>query len=191
VKLAAIITLALVAGSTAQTSARTVRVAGVELPDAKQVGQTRLYLNGAGVHEASMFDVDVYVAGLYAEKPSSNASRLLDSEQTIQLSLRFKRDVDRKALIKAAKKGMKKQLGSASTEFGDEIAALEQGLRDLRKGDTLSMTYDKGVGVRVGINERACGQVIAGDDFGRALFANWLGPRPVSRKLKARLLGGH
>ncbi len=188
-KLAVIITLALTAGATAQSSAKPVRVAGVELPEAKQVGDTRLYLNGAGVHEASMFNVDVYVAGLYAEEPSSNPARLLDSDQTIQLSLRFKRDVDRKDLIKAAEKGMRKQLGGASDSFRNEIAALERELSDLRKGDTLSMTFDKGVGVRVGINDHQCGDLIAGDDFGRALFANWLGPRPVSRKLKARLLG--
>jgi hypothetical protein len=52
------------------------------------------------------------------------------------------------------------------------------------------MTYAKGAGTRIEINSSTrC--VIAGDEFARLLFSNWLGPRPVSRKLKARLLGGH
>jgi hypothetical protein len=171
-------------------AADAVRVAGVELPEQKQVDNHRLYLNGAGVHQASIFHVDVYVAGLYVEKRSSSPAELLESRQTVQLALRFKRDVTRRDLIRAAEKGMRKQVGDRAASFRSQIDQLERDLRDLRKGDTLSMTYAKGVGVRIGINgEQRC--AIAGDEFGRTLFSNWLGPRPVSRKLKVRLLGAH
>jgi hypothetical protein len=165
----------------------TVRVAGVVLPRDTATEHCTLHLNGAGLYQTGLLRVDVYVAALYAERPSTSAEELIESDQTIELWLSFKRDVSRRDLIKAARSGLRAQLGKRSGAFEQALAGLEHTLRDLREGDVTRITYDKGVGVMIAINEVSCGSV-GGDEFATALFASWLGSHPMSERLKRQLL---
>jgi hypothetical protein len=189
IKLAAsVLCVASILGSSMAVNASpTVRVAGVSVPRETSTAHCRLQLNGAGLYQAGLFHVDVYVAALYAETPSSSSDQLLGSSQTIQLWLRFKRDISRRDLIKAARTGLRAQLGKRAAAFGASLAELARGLRDLEEGDTVRITYEKGVGVAISINDDPCGRV-AGDEFAKALFASWLGSHPISSQLKAQLL---
>ena len=50
---------------------------GVDFPDQAQVEGSSLTRNGLGLRQATALKVNVYVAALYAAKPSSDANALL------------------------------------------------------------------------------------------------------------------
>ena len=92
-------TLAIVAGLASGASAGMLQ--GVTLPDTATVAGKRLVLNGMGMRQATFLKVDVYVAGLYLEQPSSDPGLILQSKQTKQIVLKFVRDVGRGDIVKA------------------------------------------------------------------------------------------
>ena len=86
-------------------------LAGVTMPDTKMVGGVALKLNGLGMREATMFKVDVYVAGLYVEKTSASAKELLEATGPKELVLKFVRNVSAADLSGAWKEGLEKNGG--------------------------------------------------------------------------------
>ena len=62
-------------------------------------------------------------------------------------------------------------------------------MTNIRKGQRLRFAYKPGAGTQVDVNGAVKG-TIKGDDFARALFDIWLGPRPPNAELKTGLLGG-
>ena len=72
------------------TAAHAVTLDGVTLPDAYPIGggQT-LTLNGIGVRTLTVFNVKVYVAGLYLAAPSHDAQQIMASSSAKVLVLQF------------------------------------------------------------------------------------------------------
>ncbi|MFW5739394.1 MAG: chalcone isomerase family protein, partial [Myxococcota bacterium] len=81
---------------------------GVTMPNTKTVAGKNLVLNGMGLREATVFNVDVYAAGLYLESKSKDGKAIAASNQTKQLVLHFVRDVDRSDIVGAWNEGFKK-----------------------------------------------------------------------------------
>src|SRR3954469_4057527 len=69
--------------------------ADVVLPSAIVLDGKKLCLNGMGVREATVFNVDVYVAGLYLEHRGGEGEAIARSAQPKVMRLRLVRDVDR------------------------------------------------------------------------------------------------
>lgn len=164
--------------------------AGVQMPDAIQVAGKRLALNGMGLREATMFKIDVYVAGLYLETVSSDPATIVRSNQTKRLVLRFVRDVDRGDIVKAWRDGFKNNATVKLPVIQGLIEQLNGWMGDFAKGDTLVFTYVPGEGVHVDVNNVHKG-VLASDDFARSLFSIWLGAKPPNAGLRKGLLGNH
>jgi hypothetical protein len=162
--------------------------AGIRMPDTIQVAGKTLYLNGLGVREATLFNVDVYVAGLYLEHRSKDPGEILGTDGLKVIHLRFVHDVGRKDVVSSFTEGFKKNAGDLEPGLRPEIARLMGWLPGFEDGDTLTLTYVPGDGTRAAVNGKARG-TIAGADFARALFAIWLGPHPPNRGLKRGLLG--
>lgn len=178
---------ALVAGSVAIARPASAKTLGkVTLPDSIEVDGTKLVLNGLGMREATMFSVDVYVAGLYVRAASRDAKALIADPGPKRLELRFVRDVDEGDMVAALKEGFQK---TGSPALAPKVKQLCGWMRDLKVGDRLVFTFHAGAGVEVEINGKRQGSV-AGDDVARALLAIWLGPEPPNAGLKAGLLGG-
>lgn len=59
---------------------------------------------------------------------------------------------------------------------------------DLKAGDLFTMTYIPGTGTRFEHNGRVLGTV-PGADFGKGIFATWVGERPFDRSVKRQVLG--
>jgi len=163
-------------------------LAGVTLPDQITVDSKTLVLNGMGLREATWLKVDVYVAGLYLETPSSDPEAIIGSEQTRRLVMRFVRAVDRDALLKGWNEGFGKSAGPLAAALRDRIATFESWATDMPKGGSMSLTYRPGAGVQVEIKGEPKGTV-PGADFAQALFRIWLGPSPPNPGLKEGLLG--
>jgi hypothetical protein len=162
---------------------------GVTLPDAIELGGKSLVLNGLGIREATVFNVHVYVAGLYVTAASSDASAILDADEPKQITMRFKRDVEREKLVDAFHEGFEKFAGEAAAKALDVRAApLYAALADVKAGQEIRLAYVPGTGTTLAVDGKVS-RPIAGADFGRAAFGIYLGPKPPNSSLKDGLLG--
>jgi len=155
---------------------------GVNLPNAVTVDGTRLTLNGLGIREATMFNVNVYIAGLYLENRTRSGSEVISSEQRKRLVLRFVRDVDRSDITGAFDEGF----GSG---HGAQRRQLNSWMTDMSEGSSMEFTYVPGTGLQVEVNGRTRG-TIEGTGFARAFFGIWFGSSPPNSGLKSGMLGG-
>ncbi len=162
----------------------------VTLPDSVQIGGRVLVLNGMGVREATVFDVDVYVAGLYLERRSASAESIVASDTAKRLVLRFVRDVSRDQLVEAMTDGFRSNAGAALGALEERLDRLNAALTAMANGQSVAFTYVPGAGLGIAIGDRARA-TIAGADFARVFFSIWLGPHPPNASLKRGLLGGH
>jgi hypothetical protein len=164
--------------------------AGVTMPDTTMVANRQVVLNGMGLREATILKIDVYVAGLYVEHPSSNPATLIGSDQAKLLVLRFVRGVDRGDIVDAWNKGFENNATVPVARLRPLIDRLNAWMPAFEDGDMLAFAYVPGEGVTVSVNGERKG-TIEGDDFARSLFSIWLGPRPPTTALKKGLLGNH
>lgn len=181
---------ALVAVTAAPGDSYAGRKAGVTMKDTINVAGKQLTLNGMGLREATVLKVDVYVAGLYLENPSSDPAQILASNETKTLVLKFVRDVDRDDIVKAWNDGFKNNAVVSVASLRPMIDQLNSWMRGFSDGDMLVFTYLPEEGLIVEVNGSRRG-VIKNDDFARSLFAIWLGPKPPNAGLKKGLLGDH
>jgi hypothetical protein len=165
---------------------RAATLAGVTLPDRIQVAREPLILNGAGVLTATIFGIKVYLAGLYLDARSSDATRIVQSPKRKRLVLYFFRDASRGQIIKAWRGGMRRNVVDMRP-LEDRMNQLAAVTPDLKRGDVLVFDFANGA-VDVSLARRGH-KIIPGADFSRALLAVWLGPRPPDKDLKAALLG--
>lgn len=166
------------------------RKAGVTMPDQITIAGKQLALNGMGLREATALKIDVYVAGLYVETPSSNPRQILDANETKSIVLTFVRDVDRDDVTKAWSDGFKHNATVARGAIQGSIDQLNGWMPDMKKGQSLRFTYIPGTGTAVDVAGQRKG-IIQGEDFARSLFAIWLGNKPPTGALRKGLLGDH
>jgi len=159
---------------------------GVSFSSTVEVNGTTLSLNGLGIREATVFNVNVYVAGLYVENRSSSGSSIAGSDETRRLLLRFVRDVDEGDIEDAFEAGFRANGGRG---MDSQIRELNGWMADMEEGDRLQFTYVPGVGLEVKVRSRVRG-VIEGAEFAEAFFSIWLGSEPPNAGLKSGLLGG-
>jgi len=167
----------------APAQARTLE--GVELPDTAVVDGATLKLNGMGLRAATALRVKAYVGGLYLEEPSSDAAKVIDSRQRKRVTMKFLRDIDRGRLTSGWAESLRKVGGKTMEPSIAEFTSL---IPDVKTGDTMSFTWRPGVGLEVAMDDKVRGAV-AGDDFARALFTVWFGPKPGDENLKRGMLG--
>jgi hypothetical protein len=164
----------------------TATKAGVTLPDSVDVEGHKLVLNGLGVREATVLNVDVYVAGLYLEKKTKNPQAIIEADAPKRLLLRFVRDVDRDDLTNAWKEGFEKNNGG---KLAEKLKQLNGWMTSMKNGQSLAFTYLPGKGVTVEVEGKTKG-TIEGADFARVMWAIFVGPEPPNEGLKSGLLGG-
>jgi hypothetical protein len=161
---------------------------GVTIPDEVTFGNASLELNGMGLRKKMW--VKVYVAGLYLESKTSDATEAVSSTGTKRVVMHF-----------LTNKATKKKMDSAWFEGFEnnspaEYAALEERVKrfvgyfgDMKVGDVIQMTVVPGSGTAVVLNGEDKG-IVEGDDFGAALLRVWLGDHPPTEDMKTGLLGG-
>lgn len=181
------LTLGLVGLVMLAATAHAAKKEGVTVPDSITVEGKTLVLNGMGVREATVFNVNVYVAALYLEAKSQDPNAILAAEQIKRIDLNFVRDVDKGDITKAWGEGFKKN-GNDMNALKDRVNQLNGWMSDMKEGDVLSFSYVPEKGVTVSVKGQVKG-TISGADFGRAVFSNFLGPNPPNKGLKSGLLG--
>jgi hypothetical protein len=72
--------------------------------------------------------------------------------------------------------------------LAERMEALHRAYRDVRPGDRYALTYLPGRGLELSLNGEPLA-VVPGADFARLYYSIWLGERPISRDLRAALIG--
>jgi hypothetical protein len=158
---------------------------GVTLPDTVTVDGKEMKLIGMGLRTKWM--VKVYVAGLYAEKPTFNAEKLITSDQAKSITLHLVRDLNKEKIVEAIQDGFAKNSKVQLPQLQGRLDQLAAAIPDLKSGQDLTLTYIPGKGTVVGGVAKPT--VIEGQDFAQALFSVWLGAEPADSDLKKKLLG--
>lgn len=184
--LAALLSLSLV---TLPLPAYARTCSGITLPDSVNVDGTRLVLNGMGIREATALQVDVYVAGLYVPARSHDADTLLAGDTPRRVVMHMVRDVSREDAMEGFLTGLRNNSPNDMAALEPAIARLRSVVQAMNEGEVVTITYVPGRGTEIAINGRSRG-VVEGALFGRAIFRNFIGPRPPNRGLRTGLLGG-
>jgi len=144
-----------------------------------------LVLNGLGLMRYRVI-FRGYVAALYLAQGTRPSEALADVARRIEIEYFWSLTAAR--LAKVTTEGIERNVPAS------EMRALEpqihrfNGLyRDITPGDRYALTYTPGRGTELALNGRALG-TIEGADFGRAVFAIWLGAQPFDANLKDELL---
>ena len=163
---------------------------GSTLPDTYPVaGGKQLVLNGLGIRTVTIFNVKVYVAGLYLAQRSTDARAILASPEPKVVLLQFLHAASKSDIEKHYREGEQNNCGhggcapSDAADFERLIAATPAAA----VGDTLTYVITS-KSVRVLSNNKLDGE-FANPDLGLRLLAGFIGETPPSEDLKRHLLG--
>ncbi len=162
-------------------------VAGVKMADTETLDGKTLKLNGMGLRKKFLFKV--YVAGLYVENPSRDAATLVSSNQIKSMRLHMLRDVEGAKISGAIADGFALNSSAALPQLKARLDQLAKLIPDVKEGEEIALTWVPDKGTEVAVRGTNAG-TIEGRDFADALFAVWLGPKPVQEDLKKALAGG-
>lgn len=161
-------------------------VDGVDFPDAVEVAGAKLVRNGIGAR--TIMFIRFYLAALYVEKTAPSAGAVLGPDRPREVRLVMVKEVSKSRFQEAAQAGFDKNTPTPSAELKAKEAQFLALVPGQAAGDTLTFTYEPGVGTHLK-GSKVKETVIAGKDFADALFSIWLGEHPVDDGLKKGLLG--
>ena len=170
-------------------SVRAAQLDGVTLPDTQRVGGMELHLNGIGLRSYSVFQVPIYVAGLYLRHPSSDAGQILHSPDMRLLEIHFVHDVSAEQARKAWREGFERNCSAPCHLAPQDIERFLAAVPAMRKGDSFTLLFTAR-GAEVTVNGKPIGN-ITDPQFAREMLGTFLGPQAASPRLKQELLGIH
>lgn len=143
-------------------------------------------LHGAGYLTLGLV-FRAYGAALYLADPT-DATRVLSADVPRRLEIVYLHATPRSRMIETAEATLARNLTPAELSgVRSAIDRLHAVYDDRRPGDVAALTYVPGVGTEFAVNgERRV--LIEGGAFAEAYFGIWLGRRPSSETVKARLL---
>jgi hypothetical protein len=163
--------------------------AGVTMPDNVRIDGKELLLNGLGLREATILNVDVYVAGLYLEQRQTDGNQIIHADVVKHARLAFVRNVSRAELYDELGSQFKRAAEGRYEQHKAMFNTLISWLPALKVGDVFIVTYRPGQGLEVRLGDRLLG-TLQDAEFARVMFSIWLGDHPPNKGLKAGLLGG-
>lgn len=164
---------------TSVASAQGRKISGVTFPPELKTKSGSLYFNGCGLREK--YTLDLYVAGLYLNKPTMDAKKVIkdDAAQAIKIVI-VSSKVTRDKFNESVKEGFANAAPYNATPA--QIKKFKSFFADpFKVKDEILMIYKPGKGTAVIINGARKG-VIEGLPFKKALFAIWLGDKPAQAK---------
>lgn len=163
-------------------------IGGATLPGYLNFEDAELRLNGAGVREK--FWMNMYAAGLYLQKSSSDAKEIIQADAPMAIRLHIvSKMITSKRMIEAVDEGFKNATGGNTSKISAEIKRFKSFFEDkINKNDVFDIVYLPEQGVKVYKNDEEKG-MIKGMEFKQALFGIWLSHKPADEALKNGLLG--
>jgi hypothetical protein len=162
-------------------------VAGVNLPNTLEVGETQLTLNGAGVREK--FWMDMYAGGLYTNVKMSEALKVMNADSPMAIKLHIVSGlISSKKMSSAVEEGFQNSTKGNTKPFRPKIDKFISFFSEEITGDDVfDITYSPSKGVVVFKNNKELG-TIEGLDFKKALFGIWFCDKPADEDLMNGML---
>jgi hypothetical protein len=169
----------------AAPAARAKEIEGVQFADRYEAQGTALLLNCVALLRYMVF-IKAYVAALYLGPGVAPDAVLTDVPKRLEIS--YFHAINGEDFAKAGDDGIAANVDAATlAALRPRIERLNTLYEDVKPGDRYSLTYIPGVGTELALNGRRKG-VIEGADFAAAVFAIWLGRKPIDVSLKSQLL---
>ena len=168
------------------TRAVGVEIQGVYFKDSVAIDGTTLQIRGAGLFRF-MRVIKAYVGALYMHEGIPSASVLNDTPK--RLEIEYFHAIKAEDFGSASYKVMAQNVGPEEFERLKPRLDKQNALyRDVQPGDRYALSYVPGKGTELALNGEPLG-VIQGADFAAALYAMWLGEKPMNNAFKRQLLG--
>ncbi len=161
-------------------------ISGVKLPDAVEVGGRELKLNGTALLKKLVFRI--YVVALYLPAPAHEAEAVVTPDVPKALILQFQREVSREDLVTALEGDFARNAGEKGKRAKSQITKLLSAIKDMKKGDRLTFTYEPGKGSTIRMTDGTTA-TFEGKDFADSFLLIYVGPSPPKEEMKRRLLG--
>ena len=159
------------------------------MPNEVTVGGRTLSLNGMAIRTATVFKIDVYVAGLYLEQKTSLAAEILRLEQPIRIHMEYVRSVDRKDIAQAWIESFEDHGKLEPEGYRGRLDEFLSWLPSMSKGETTTFTYvPANETLSVHVNQELQGDIV-GAGFAGAFFQVWFAPDVPYPDLRDGLLG--
>jgi len=160
-------------------------VEGVFFSDNYAAENKKLNLTGVGL--LRYFGFKAYTGALYLEEGAPVDDVLSDTAKRIELE--YFRSFNGKDFGPATDKSIAKNVDSKTLkQLRPQIDYHNSLYEDVQPGDRYSLTYIPGRGTELALNDEPKG-LIEGADFAAAVFAIWLGSKPMSESFKKQILG--
>ncbi len=161
--------------------------ADVELADTVSIEGKELLLNGIGIRRATIFNVKVYVGGLYVLKKSQDAQEIISQDNPKRIIMKFVRSVGADDLQEAWLEGFEAAIPEATRKpMMEAFNKFNATMKDVEEGDIILINFlDQGVQVSVKGQKHP---FIGDKAFSKALLSIWfLNAR--DERLRDELLG--
>jgi hypothetical protein len=168
-------------------NAQTKKIEDVEFSSFQEINGEETVLNGGGLREKYGF-MDLYVGGLYINKTSSDADKIIMADENMGIRIVIVSGlVTRERFIEALEEGFVNTTAGKSSP--SDVDKFKKFLSDpFVEGDEIILNYHKGEAVHLLKNNKERG-TFAGLEFKQALFGIWLGGNPADDSLKEEMLG--
>ena len=167
----ALVTAFLAAAAVAEAAT----VGGVSISEKTTAGGQTLVLNGAGLRK-KLF-IKVYTGALYLPSKQTSAERILAADTSRQLVMHFVFNVDKGKIAEAWEEGLEANTPGTTPAVKQNFATLSSWMDDMKKGETIVLTYIPGGGTTVEVKGKVKG-VLPGKAVADAILATWIGPKP-------------
>jgi len=165
--------------------ASATKIEGVQFARQVRVADATLDLYNAALLRYRIF-IKAYVGALYLGR-GVNVDNVLDDVPK-RLEIEYFWGIEAKDFAKATVRGIADNVEPAAlADLQPRIDRINRLYRDVKPGDRYSLTYLPDVGTELALNGRTLGR-IEGSDFASAVFAIWLGPRPLDEAFRDDLL---
>lgn len=157
-------------------------------PQAIDLGDTRLLLQGTGLCEWGFLGIDLYRCAFYVERKLASADDALRADQRMIVHLDFVRSLSKDQLSAAWTGSVEVNAKGDPHDHGPALRQLCEAMRDVEDGDSYSFLLAPDEGMRVLHNGEQCARI--DDDAFRRLFVKlYLGPNPPTKALRKAMLG--
>jgi hypothetical protein len=167
-------------------SAYSAEIEDVTFEDSIMVDGMTLSLRGVGLFRFLKF-IKAYVGALYM--PEGVPSKDVLSDTPKHLEVEYFYAIKGEDFGPATNKVLAQNFDDQTLErLKPRIEKHNALYKDVQPGDRYSLTYIPGRGTELALNGSPLG-VIEGADFAAALYAMWLGEKPMNESFKQQLLG--
>ncbi len=169
------------------TTSSSAEIGGVSFAERVPVAESEVVLTGTALLKWAVF-FDVYVGAFYL--PDRQPGSRWTENVPKHLELFYFRKFKAEDFSSSSDKLLRQTLTPEQyRQLSKRLSDFYRLFRDIEPGDRYSLSYHPAVGTELRLNDELLGAV-PGHDFAVAYFGIWLGPKPINKAFRNRLLGG-